>query len=215
MAQPEACLVKQLGAFGVDQLAETLASAFSNDPAMSFMVGDDAKEEYEERLRPLYFWCIREILSKPNDKAFLYVTHDKMSAALWLRHDAIDPNRFSALLSLVALYSCYRQRLPVAHKVFTAMANQRPQGAYMYLWILGTHQDYQSEGRGSRVMLDVLNICDSEGLPAYLESSNPRNQSHFKRFGFEIVGPITGLPDGCPPIKRMLRKPRHVDNAQG
>lgn len=214
MAQPKARRFEQLGAFGVDQIAETLASAFSHDPLMMFLLGDEVKEEHEERLRPMFYWCVREIVSKPNDKAFLYASHDKLSAALWVRHDAIEPNFFSKWSGMVSFFSCFRRRLPAAIQSFTVFEKQRPLGAYMYLWIIGTHQDCQSKGRGSSVMVDVLKICDSEGLPAYLESSNPLNRNFYKKFGFEIIEPMTGLPEGCPPIDRMLRKPRNVDNDQ-
>jgi RimJ/RimL family protein N-acetyltransferase len=47
---------------------------------------------------------------------------------------------------------------------------------------------------------------DAEGLPAYLESSNPRNISLYQRFGFEAIGEIRA--GGSPPVVPMLRKAR-------
>ena len=35
-----------------------------------------------------------------------------------------------------------------------------------------------------------LTKVDESGLPAYLESSNPRKLSLYERFGFEIMGKI-------------------------
>jgi len=46
--------------------------------------------------------------------------------------------------------------------------------------------------------------CDEEGLPAYLESSNPRNISLYRRFGFEAVGEIR--VGNIPALVPMLRE---------
>jgi hypothetical protein len=43
-------------------------------------------------------------------------------------------------------------------------------------------------------------------LPAYLESSNPRNISLYERHGFEIIGLIQA--GGSPTLTPMLRRPR-------
>jgi ribosomal protein S18 acetylase RimI-like enzyme len=43
-------------------------------------------------------------------------------------------------------------------------------------------------------------------MPAYLESSNPRNMSLYRRHGFEQVGELP-LPDG-PALYPMWRTPR-------
>ena len=44
-----------------------------------------------------------------------------------------------------------------------------------YLLGLGTVKEHQGKGLGSAVLSHMLSRCDTEGLPAYLESSNPRN----------------------------------------
>jgi hypothetical protein len=55
-------------------------------------------------------------------------------------------------------------------------------------------------------MEHALRRCDREGLPAYLESSNPRNIPLYQRHGFEVLGTIQ--LDASPPITPMLRAPR-------
>jgi hypothetical protein len=47
---------------------------------------------------------------------------------------------------------------------------------------------------------------DAEGLPAYLESSNPRNISFYERHGFEVVGRIQA--GKTPVVTPMLRRGR-------
>ena len=47
---------------------------------------------------------------------------------------------------------------------------------------------------------------DKDGLPAYLESSNPKNISLYERHGFEVMGKIQ--VGAGPLVTPMLRRPR-------
>jgi len=51
----------------------------------------------------------------------------------------------------------------------------------------------------------VLDRCDREGRPAYLEATNEGNQRLYLRHGFEVTAEIT-LPDG-PTMWPMWREP--------
>ena len=61
-------------------------------------------------------------------------------------------------------------------------------------------------GIGSLLMKHALEKVDSDGLPAYLESSNPRNMSLYKRYGFQTMGQIQ--VDDVPPLHPMIRETR-------
>jgi hypothetical protein len=52
----------------------------------------------------------------------------------------------------------------------------------------------------------VLDLCDREHFPAYLESSKERNVDFYARHGFRVRERIT-LPDG-PSLWLMWREPR-------
>jgi hypothetical protein len=51
----------------------------------------------------------------------------------------------------------------------------------------------------------VLERCDREGEPAYLESSKEQNIPFYSRHGFEVTGQLD-LPDG-PSMWPMWREP--------
>lgn len=78
-----------------------------------------------------------------------------------------------------------------------------PQERHWYLGMLATRAVVQGSGAGTRMMAHTLERVDADGLPAYLESTNPANISFYERHGFEIVGEAR-LPDG-PGLTQMRR----------
>jgi GNAT superfamily N-acetyltransferase len=67
--------------------------------------------------------------------------------------------------------------------------------------------EHQSRGLGEQVLAPVLALCDTQGLPACLESSNPRNVPFYERNGFEVMREFSVAENG-PVIRPMRRKPR-------
>jgi len=51
----------------------------------------------------------------------------------------------------------------------------------------------------------ALATCDSDGLPAYLEATNPRNRDLYERHGFDVLDVIQA--GSSPPMWAMLREP--------
>jgi ribosomal protein S18 acetylase RimI-like enzyme len=89
-------------------------------------------------------------------------------------------------------------------ELFEQMGNGHPEEPHWYLPMIGVDTFQQNRGIGSSLMREALARCDEDGLPAYLESSNPRNISLYRRFGFEVVGEIR--VGDIPPLVPMLRK---------
>jgi hypothetical protein len=52
----------------------------------------------------------------------------------------------------------------------------------------------------------MLERCDREGVPAYLESSKDENLPFYERHGFAATGTLH-LPLGGPPIRKTWRSP--------
>jgi hypothetical protein len=55
-------------------------------------------------------------------------------------------------------------------------------------------------------MRPVLERCDRDRVPAYLEASSPRNRALYERHGFEVMEECRYADDG-PPLWRMWREP--------
>lgn len=55
-------------------------------------------------------------------------------------------------------------------------------------------------------MAPVLELCDREEVPAYLESSTERNRALYERNDFALTNTFP-MPAGGPPIREMWREP--------
>jgi GNAT superfamily N-acetyltransferase len=92
--------------------------------------------------------------------------------------------------------------------MFEQMDALHPQESHWYLPLIGVDPAHQGKGIGSALLSQILNVCDAQNLPAYLEATSPRNIPLYERHGFETIGSIQ-VADS-PQIIAMLRKPRPV-----
>lgn len=90
--------------------------------------------------------------------------------------------------------------------VFEKMANFHPHEPHWYLPLIGVDPARQGQRLGDKLMAHALARCDADRMPAYLESSNPRNIPFYQRHGFEALGKIQ--VGSSPTIVPMLRRPR-------
>jgi GNAT superfamily N-acetyltransferase len=79
---------------------------------------------------------------------------------------------------------------------------------HYYLSLLGTHPDHRGRGIGMGLLAHDLELIDAEGLPAYLESSNPANNRRYATLGFKPNGEFS-YPRNGPKVTTMWRAGRH------
>ncbi|HYG20622.1 MAG TPA: GNAT family N-acetyltransferase [Ohtaekwangia sp.] len=123
--------------------------------------------------------------------------------ALWLPPEATSDEEALATLMKRTVHESIQQD---AAGVFSQMASFRPSEPHWYLPLIGVDPLYQGQGFGDKLMRSSLARCDGDRLPAYLESSNPRNIPLYQRHGFEVLGKIQ--LGSSPTIVPMLRRPR-------
>lgn len=130
-----------------------------------------------------------------------YCVGDYLGVALWLP-PGIELNEDA--LGEVFQSTVQPSRLESASAIVAEMAKYHPQGPHWYLPLIGVDPMHQGRGHGDARMTFTLERCDRDRVPAYLESSNPRNMSLYRRHGFEPLGEIQ--VGSSPPIVPMLRK---------
>ena len=94
-----------------------------------------------------------------------------------------------------------------AHANAVERLHARHSPPHWYLGYLGARRDRQGQGLGTQLLREVLAGADTDGMPAYLESSNERNLPLYQRNGFRVVGELQALGHG-PTIWRMWREPQ-------
>ena len=140
-------------------------------------------------------------LEGPIDNSSAYVCGDFKGAALWLPPaQESDEERFIREVEANVL----PERHETLFRVLEEMEDYHPHGDCWYLPLIAVDPVYQNQGIGSQMMKYALDKVDSDALPAYLESSNPKNISLYERYGFEIMGRIQ-IAD-APPIHPMIRE---------
>jgi ribosomal protein S18 acetylase RimI-like enzyme len=135
-----------------------------------------------------------------HDAAF--VTADLDAAALWLPPGVeSDGEAIGAAIGELPV-----EKQMVLGQVVEQMSQFHPQEPHGYLAMVGADPARQGRGLGSALIKHGLRQVDAQGLPAYLESSHPRNVPLYERHGFEVMGVIQ--PDDFPPLIPMLRPAR-------
>lgn len=132
-----------------------------------------------------------------------FMTSDCSGAILWLAPN-VGPDK-EALSRLIEEDVAPDKQADLAGAI-DEMGRYHPQEPHWYLPFIGVDPTRQGAGVGAALLRPILARCDEAGLPAYLESSNPRNRPLYQRHGFEILGEIKA--GSCPPVTPMLRKPR-------
>ncbi|MEU1576267.1 GNAT family N-acetyltransferase [Streptomyces collinus] len=136
------------------------------------------------------------------------VTEDGSACALWLSMSAEEGHDDAEDEGPAQVRESVDPDNERVESIGRLMAAVHPTGrAHEYLWMIGVAPGRQDEGLGTALIETVLDRCDREGLPAYLEASNARSRHLYERLGFEPAGPALDLPDG-PSMWPMWREPR-------
>lgn len=181
----------------VDAVVHVITLAFTADPITRWAIPDphayvSAMPDFVRAFGGHAF---------PNDTADW--TADRCGAALWLP-PGVEPDG-ERMMALLEIYG-NRQALSDLHSIFEQMGRFHPTEPHWYLPLIGVDPACQGRGLGGTLMRYATERCDRDGLPAYLESSNPRNISLYERHGFEVMGRIQA--GSSPVMTPMYRKPR-------
>ncbi len=191
----------------VDQLARIAAAGFYDDPVLSWIFRDD-----ERRLDQVAFLMAGLARDMLPDRGTIHLAGD-VCAAFWRDPTFVHGRSAADRVGDAAGDAPEEQPMPFAPDELErlgilgeAMMTNHPHESHWYLNVVSTIPERQGQGLGTAVMQPVLERCDAEGARAYLESSNPRNLTLYRRNGFVDAGEIP-LPDG-PSLVMMWREPR-------
>ena len=175
----------------------TLMLAFSADPANRWCWPGAAE----------YLAAFPEFVRALGGKAFAaecaFEIAGGAGAALWLPPGA-EPDE--AQLIEIIQRSVHASRQNDLFEIIQQMGQLHPQTSHWYLPFVGVEPIQQNRGLGALLLRPILERCDHERLPAYLESTNARNIPFYESLGFRRVGMIQS--GTSPTIVPMLREPQ-------
>jgi ribosomal protein S18 acetylase RimI-like enzyme len=180
-----------------ERIFGTLTLAFAADPPSRWLY-----PEPQQYLRHFPAFA-RALGGAALPRGTALVSQDYAATALWLAPDAAPDEQ--ALMELIEDSLAPSRRSDML-AVVEVMARHHPEEPHWYLPLIGVEPARQGYGLGAALLRAGLLRCDAARLPAYLESTNPRNRPLYERHGFEAVGEIRVVD--CPPIVPMLRRPK-------
>lgn len=184
-------------------VAGALGRAFADDPMMRWVTGEADDEERRVTIATSGFFA--PSLAAGFVRGHCYVTPDGDGAAVWSPPDVpLFGDAEVAVLADSLVEQCGPEALgrlmALGELVGAHHPEERP---HFYLFLLGAVT--KGRGAGSRALQPVLERCDADGLPAYLESSSARNLSFYERHGFRVTW--EAAPEGGPVMRGMWREP--------
>jgi GNAT superfamily N-acetyltransferase len=182
------------------QLAVALARAFHDDPVMAWFF--PPAERRVAQNRRFFAQRLRQIL--PQEETYTVEGHG--GAALWTVPDGWQLSNLQTARMAVALAPAIGRRVTTILSGVEMIEHAHPEAPHYYLAALGTQPELQGQGVGSALIQPVLDTCDRNEVPAYLESSKERNIAFYARHGFRVTGEVH-LPKG-PTVWSMWREPR-------
>jgi GNAT superfamily N-acetyltransferase len=186
----------------LEDVSQALAEAFFDDPVFSWCYPDAARRR---QIAPRFFEIVTESILTHDE---IYTIDPVVAAAVWIPPGVETDEEMVATLGEVS--GEYESRLFTALKL---MEEIHPVEPHHYLFLLGTRLEWQSRGIGSDLIRSVLEVCDRDQVPAYLEATSEANRRLYLRHGFEVTGEIQ-LPDG-PTMWRMWRRPDSPEGTDG
>ena len=200
--RPDGADIRKVTAADAGAVALTLARAFEDDPHFAWIVRNP-----ENRLRRLEraFLVFMRRIWLPQDESYV---HERLSAAaLWVPPDSWHTGVLAQIRLGPATFSALRGDTPRLLKALNFIERKHPHNpSHWYLPIIGVSPAWQGRGYGAALLRPVLERCDREQTPAYLEASTPRNRALYERHGFEVIEECTYAAD-APPMWRMWREP--------
>jgi GNAT superfamily N-acetyltransferase len=182
--------------------AEALALGFAEDPVWAHLLPAD--QTRAEKLLA-YFSADMEALTP--DYREVWVTGDASGAAVWARPGHWQVPFGLTMREAAGMIRVFGRRLPLGLRTLMRLERHHPKAEHWYLNYLAVEPRRQGRGLGGALLAPILERCDREGTPAYLEATSPRNVSLYERNGFTVTGVFDAPGRGGPPLRQMWREP--------
>lgn len=193
--------VRKVTPADVPSLSKAMARAFYDDPVVGHWCLADESRRMRRLERAFELFLHRIYLARGD----CYATESLAGGALWLPAGKWKPGGLEQLRLVARMARVHGRALPRTLQVLGFLEGRHPHEPHYYLQFVGVEPAWQGRGMGSALLRPVLERCDRERMPAYLEASSERNRTLYERHGFDVVEEVR-LPASGPPMWRMWRE---------
>ncbi|MDP9828103.1 GNAT family N-acetyltransferase [Kineosporia succinea] len=164
-------------------LSSALADAFADDPLWTWMIPERRRHT---RLRRVFGALLEHSIPRGN----VTTTLDRQAVAVWSAPGEWKLPLPAVLRSAPHMVRGAGLRLPrlLGRLGEVERAHEQLPPGHWYLEMIGTSDRARGQGHGTALMAEAF--ARWGGLPVYLESSNERNLSFYRRHGFEVTGDL-------------------------
>jgi GNAT superfamily N-acetyltransferase len=182
----------------LDGVSMTLWAAFQDDPLWNWAFPD------RDDLQVWWRFLINSALRYP----WVWITSGYAAASVWIPPGQSELTEQEEARVEPMLEGLIGTRSGEVIELLERFDASHPTGEpHYYLTLLGTHPAYRGRGLGMGLLAENLARIDEEGMPAYLESSNPDNITRYESVGFRRVDEFS-TPDGSHTVATMWREAR-------
>jgi ribosomal protein S18 acetylase RimI-like enzyme len=199
--------VRRATAGDLPRMAELLATSFLDDPVFVHMLPLDAPRR---AARLQHFFAME--LPRSEAEGGAWTTADGAGAAVWYPPGRWKASLWQTLRQTPGMLRALGRQAFLGSQLLAAMQEHHPTRPHWYLLYVGVDADRRGQGIGGALLRPVLETCDEQHLPAYLEATNERNRALYRRHGF-TDRPELALPAGGPAVRPMWREPTEPDHS--
>lgn len=182
-------------------ITTTLVEAFFMDPVWGWAFSDPTHRKSQHGA-----W-FRILIGSAVGHDWVWMTPAYEAVSVWLPPGCPELGEADEERLRQMLEEMLGERAELVWEVFGRFEAAHPRDRdHYYLSLLGTHTDHRGAGIGMGLLAANLARVDAARMPAYLESTNPRNLRRYESVGFEVCGTFD-LPDGGPGVTTMWREP--------
>jgi len=178
----------------IDPVVECLTLAFQNDPVWGVALArPDGSTSHH-----MAFW--RAYVEGALRYSSVFATEDVSAVSVWIPPGGTELSDVQEA-DVVRLVEASLE--PASARAMFDLwerfaANHPHAERHAYLSLLATHPDHRGRGIGQLLLAEHLDRLDADGIPAFLESTNPANDHRYERAGFRRIGGFTSVLDEAP-----------------
>jgi GNAT superfamily N-acetyltransferase len=182
-------------------ITNTLVEAFFLDPVWSWAFSDPIHRKAQHRA-----W-FQILVGSAIRHRWVWTTPAFEAVSVWVPPACLELSQADEEQLGHVLREIVGERAELLEEVFACFEAAHPRDReHFYLSLLGTHRANRGLGIGMHLLTANLSDIDAANMPAYLESTNPRNLKRYESVGFEVYGSFD-LPNGGPKVTTMWREP--------